>query len=156
MHYLYWSDESYRIWAFDPRDGLPSRDAVWQRIHPDDRDRVWPKIQEAVDRKDDYSGEFRIVLPDRTVKHLAATSHHLFSSTGELVEVIGTNVDVTERKTAEQALRESEYKLRQLMDTSAGLTWSTGQPGLWRKCKPFSTCFRPILGTPRHAAPLPS
>lgn len=128
MHYLYWSDESYRIWAFDPRDGLPSRDAVWQRIHPDDRDRVWPKIQEAVDRKDDYSGEFRIVLPDRTVKHLAATSHHLFSSTGELVEVIGTNVDVTERKTAEQALRESEYKLRQLMDTVPGLTWSTGQP----------------------------
>lgn len=129
MQYLYWSDESYRIWAFDPRDGLPSRDAVWRRIHPDDRDRVWPKIQEAVDRKEDYSGEFRIVLPDRTVKHLAATSHHLFSSTGELVEVIGTNVDVTERKTAEQALRESEYKLRQLMDTVPGLTWSTGQPG---------------------------
>ena len=41
MQYLYWSDESYQIWAFDPLQGFPSRDALWQRIHPDDRERVW-------------------------------------------------------------------------------------------------------------------
>ena len=39
--YLYWSDESYRIWGFDPLQGLPSRENMWQRIHPDDRERVW-------------------------------------------------------------------------------------------------------------------
>ena len=39
--YLYWSDESYRIWGFDPLQGLPSRETVWRRIHPDDRERVW-------------------------------------------------------------------------------------------------------------------
>jgi PAS domain S-box-containing protein len=105
MQYLYWSDESYRIWAFDPLQGFPSRDALWQRIHPDDRDKVWEKVQEALRQKKDYSGEFRIVLPNGTVKYLAATSHHLFSTNGELVEVIGTNVDVTERKRAEEALR---------------------------------------------------
>ena len=37
---LYWSEEAYRIWGFDPPQGIPSREAVWQRIHPDDRDRV--------------------------------------------------------------------------------------------------------------------
>src|ERR1700733_4230528 len=98
MQYLYWSDESYQIWAFDPLQGFPSRDALWQRIHPDDRDRVWEKVQEALRQKRDYSGEFRIVLPDGTVKYLAATSRHLFSTNWELIEVIGTNVDVTERK----------------------------------------------------------
>ena len=122
MQYLYWSDESYRIWGFDPLQGPPSRDALWQRIH--DRDRVWEKVQEALRQKKDYSGEFKIVLPDGTVKYLAATSHHLFSTNGELVEVIGTNVDVTERKRAEEALRESEYELRQIFETVPAFLWS--------------------------------
>src|SRR5712672_2574317 len=107
MQYLYWSDESYRIWGFDPLQGLPSRDSLWQRIH--DRDRVWEKVQDALRQKKDYSGEFKILLHNGPVKYLAATSHHLFSTNGEIVEVIGTNVDVTERKRAEQALRDSEY-----------------------------------------------
>ncbi|MER8700325.1 PAS domain-containing protein [Mesorhizobium sp. M1227] len=126
MQYLYWSDESYRIWAFDPRDGLPSRDALWQRIHPDDRDGVWARIQEALRHKEDYSGEFRIVLPDRTVKHLAATSHHLFSTIGELAEVIGTNVDVTERKRTEEAVRESEAKFRDYAESASDWFWEIG------------------------------
>src|SRR6201995_6127279 len=37
--FLYWSDESYRIWGFDPLQGLPSRDDMWERLHPDDRER---------------------------------------------------------------------------------------------------------------------
>jgi PAS domain S-box-containing protein len=127
MQYLYWSDESYRIWGFDPLQGVPSRDSLWQRI--DDRDRVWEKVQEALRQKKDYSGEFKIVLPNGTVKYLTATCHHLFSTTGEVVEVIGTNVDVTERKCAEQALRESEYKLRQIVETVPGFLWSTAPDG---------------------------
>jgi PAS domain S-box-containing protein len=116
MQYLYWSDESYRIWGFDPLQGPPSRDALWQRIH--DRDRVWEEVQEALRQKKDYSGEFKIVLPNGTVKYLAATSHHLFSTNGEIVEAIGTNVDVTEQKCAEQALQESEAKIRRLVDAN--------------------------------------
>jgi PAS domain S-box-containing protein len=124
MQYLYWSDESYRIWGFDPLQGLPSRDALWQRIH--DRDGVWEKIQEALRQKKDYSGEFKIVLPNGTVKYLAATSHHLFSMNGEIVEVIGTNVDVTERKRAEEALRDSEAKFRDYAETASDWFWEMG------------------------------
>src|SRR4051794_1046447 len=103
MQYVYWSAECYRIWGFDPLQGLPSREALWQRIQ--DRDIVWENIQEALRRKRDYSGEFKIVLSDGTVKYLATTSHHLFSADGELVEIIGTHVDVTERKRVEERLR---------------------------------------------------
>jgi PAS domain S-box-containing protein len=101
MRYLYWSDESYRIWGFDPMHGLPSRKRMWQRIHPDDRDRVREKVQEAVRQKGDFRSEFRLLLPDGTVKWIEGTSHHIFSPLGTLAEVITTTVDVTERRRAQ-------------------------------------------------------
>src|SRR5712671_1707868 len=115
---LYWSEECYRIWGFDPVQGLPGRETVWRRIHPDDRDRMYKETQEALREKRDYKVGFRIVLPDGPVKYLEAIGHHLFSEHGELVQVVGTNVDVTERKRAEQALRESEAKIRRLVDAN--------------------------------------
>jgi PAS domain S-box-containing protein len=115
---LYWSEECYRIWGFDPVQGLPNRETVWRRIHPGDRDRMYKETQEALRQKRDYKVDFRIVLPDGTVKYLEAIGHHLFSEHGELVQVVGTNVDVTERKRAEEALRESEAKIRRLVDAN--------------------------------------
>jgi PAS domain S-box-containing protein len=123
---VYWSDEMNRIWGLDPLPGVLSRETVWQRIHPDDRDRVWEEVQKALHQKKDYSGEFRIVLPNGTVKYLTATSRHLFSTNGELVEVIGTNVDVTERKRAEEALRESEGRFRDYAETASDWFWEIG------------------------------
>src|SRR5882757_8897189 len=126
---LYWSDEGYRLWGLDPLQGLPTRETIWQRIHPDDRDRVYEGVQEAIREKRDYTVEFRIVLPDGTVKYLQSCNRHLFSERGELVEVLGTHIDVTERKRAEEALRESEYKLRQIIDTVPGFLWSADPAG---------------------------
>jgi PAS domain S-box-containing protein len=110
MLYLYWSNECYRIWGVDPFLGLPSRETVWLRIHPDDRDRVSEGVQEALREKKNYTGEFRIVLSNGTVKYLAASMQYLFSAGGEAVEVIGTHIDVTERKRAQ----EEHERLRQL------------------------------------------
>src|SRR5882757_8052924 len=115
---LYCSEECYRIWVVDPVQGLPNREAVWRRIHPADRDRMYKETQEALQQKKDYKVDFRIVLPDGTVKYLEAIGHHLFSADGELVQVVGTNVDVTERQRAEQALREREAKIRRLVDAN--------------------------------------
>jgi PAS domain S-box-containing protein len=79
---------------------------------------MYKATQEALRQKRDYKVDFRIVLPDGTVKYLEAIGHHLFSEHGELVQVIGTNVDVTERKLAKEALRESEAKIRRLVDAN--------------------------------------
>jgi PAS domain S-box-containing protein len=115
---LYWSEESYRIWGLDPLQGVPSREALRQRIHPDDRDRAHEAAEHALREKRGYSLEYRIVLPDGTVKHLKTMSHPVFSASGELVEITVTHIDLTERKRAEQVLRESEAKIRRLVDAN--------------------------------------
>ncbi|HTE91098.1 MAG TPA: PAS domain-containing protein, partial [Terriglobales bacterium] len=107
---VYWSEENFRMWGFDPQQGLPDRETVLRRIHPEDRDRVIECVQKAVSEKKDYVVEFRIVLPDGTVKHIHGLGRPVFSASGELVEVVGTQLDVTERKRAE----EERERLRQL------------------------------------------
>jgi PAS domain S-box-containing protein len=126
---LYFSEEAYRIWGLDPTLGIPSHEAVFQRIHPDDRDRVRAKAGRAYAEKRGSSQSYRIVLPDGTVKHIESIGEPVFSPSGEFVEVVGTQIDVTERKRAEDALRESEYKLREIIETVPGLIWSNGPDG---------------------------
>jgi PAS domain S-box-containing protein len=107
---VYWSEESYRIWGLDPLRGLPDRETVLQRIHPDDRERVNAETDEALRQKRDFTLEFRIVLPDGTIKYIESTGRPFFSADGELVEIVATHVDVTERKRAQ----EEHERLRQL------------------------------------------
>jgi PAS domain-containing protein len=79
-------------------EGIPSREAVSQRIHPDDRDRLDAEVRRALGEKRRYSIGYRIVLPDGTVKHLESIGEPEFSATGELIEIVATQIDVTERK----------------------------------------------------------
>jgi PAS domain S-box-containing protein len=116
---LFASEETYRIWGFDPAQGLPSRDVVFQRIHPGDRDRLTAEVRREVGEKRRYSIGYRIVLPDGTVKHLETVGQPVFSASGRLVEIFATQTDVTERKRAEEALRESEAKFRDFAETAS-------------------------------------
>ena len=120
---FYGSEEIYRIWGFDPAQGVPSRKTVLQRIHPDDRDRLNAEVERALSEKKRYSTAYRIVLPDGTVKHLESIGQPVFSTNGELVEVVATQIDVTERKRAEEGLRESEAKLRDYAETASDWFW---------------------------------
>src|SRR5882762_5108475 len=121
--FLYWSDESYRIWGFDPLKGLPTRDDMWRRIHPDDQDRLRNEVDNALHEQRDFIQEFKILLPDGTVKYLEANTHHEFSTLGALLEVICTNVDVTDRKHAGETLRRGEAWLAQAQSLIHTGTW---------------------------------
>jgi PAS domain S-box-containing protein len=122
----YWSEEASRIFGFDPLQGIPSREAVWQRFHPDDLDRVNETIARAVREKRSFGNEFRIMLPDGTIRHVEAINDPVFSASGELLEIVATGIDVTERKRAEQALRESEAKFRDYAETASDWFWEIG------------------------------
>jgi len=107
---VYWSDEMFRLFGFDPQQGLPMFDQWVQRIHPEDREKVRLANERTFVNKVNCDVEFRIVKPDGTVKHIHGIGHPVLSATGDLVQVLGTMVDVTERKRAEEA----REKFRQL------------------------------------------
>ena len=103
---VYWSEEMFRLFGFDPERGLPTWEQWLQRLHPDDRDKVKLAGDRTFLKKVDCDVEFRVVKPDGTVKHIHGVGHPVLSTDGELVQVFGTMVDTTERKHAEEELQQ--------------------------------------------------
>jgi PAS domain S-box-containing protein len=118
----YWSQECYHLFGFDPEAGIPSFEAILQRIHPEDRTRWLEKTEDAVRERRDSDLEFRLVLPDGEIKHLYGVGHPVFSESGELVEVIGAAIDITERKRAERELHQKEVSLREAQSSLAHIS----------------------------------
>jgi PAS domain S-box-containing protein len=116
--YDYVSEECARIFGFDPQVHTLAGDVVFQRIHPEDRDRVARYVQESIREKVDTSVEYRALLPDGTLKHIHAIRRPVLNSTGDVVRLIGTIVDITERKRAEEAVRLSEERLRLTLEVT--------------------------------------
>jgi formate hydrogenlyase transcriptional activator len=114
----YWSEECYRVLGFDPRDGLPRTEELIQRIHPDDQPAFRESTKRAKYAKSDEGVSYRIVHPGGAVRDIYSIGHPVFSPCGDLIEYTGTVIDVTERKAAEQKIREQEIELRQMLDLS--------------------------------------
>jgi PAS domain S-box len=117
----YWSEECYRVLSFDPQDGLPRFEDFFQRIHPDDQPGFRELIQTAIREKAEWEANYRIVHPDGPVRNIHVLGHPVLSTSGHLIEFVGTVIDVTERKRAEEELRRSEMELRQMLDLTPQL-----------------------------------
>src|SRR5246127_2397396 len=97
------SEEWYRIYGFDPGNGPPAFEECRQRTHPEDRAKWQGAIDRAITEKSEYEVEFRILLPDGSVKHIHTVGHPVLNASGDLVQFVGSSTDITERKRAEQA-----------------------------------------------------
>src|SRR5216683_499077 len=116
---VYWSQENYRLFGFDPEGGIPSDEAFYERIHPEDRDRVRREVfLERPDEGSHFDVDFRIVLPGGAIKYVRSTGHPVRKISGDLLEYVGTSIDVTERKQAD----EERERLRQVQADLAHLS----------------------------------
>jgi PAS domain S-box-containing protein len=112
------SEEWYRIYGFDPEKGMSAWEERMQRIHPEDRAKWQQTIDRAIGEKSDYEVEVRILLPDGTVRYIHTIGHPVLNSSGDLTQFVGTAMDVTERKRAEQ----ERERLRQVQADLAHLS----------------------------------
>jgi PAS domain S-box-containing protein len=117
----YWSEECYRVLSFDPQNGLPRFEEFFQRIHPDDQPGFRELIETAIRDKAEWKADYRIVHPDGPVRDIHVVGHPVLSTSGHLVEFVGTVIDVTERKRAEEERRRSEMELRLILDLAPQL-----------------------------------
>ena len=118
---IFWSQEIFRICDYDPVKIKPTWSNWLDRIHPEDRPKMIERRAKAEStRKElrvDPENDFRIVLPDGTIKYLHTISHPVMDEAGEITEVIGTVMDVTERMLADQ----ERERLRQALADLAHL-----------------------------------
>ena len=127
---LFWSREVFRIYDYDPEKMAHPTWDFFERVHPEDRPKFEQrKMRMASTRKEwtDSKIDFRIVLPDGTIKHLHSIAHPVIES-GD--EVVGTVMDVTEQhdaraalQTAFEQIKAEEAELRRMTDAIASLIY---------------------------------
>jgi PAS domain S-box-containing protein len=119
---LFWSQEIFRIYCCDPEKVKPTWSDFLERVHPEDRPGIAQRAKMESTQKErvDSEADFRIILPDGSIKHLHSIAHPVVDESGEINEVIGTVMDVTERKRAE-ALRDGETHILEMIARDAPL-----------------------------------
>jgi len=150
MQALHLSDEWYRIYGFDPKHGMPDREQRLERIHPEDRAKYRATIDRAVAANSDYDIEFRLLLPGGTVKYIQSVGHPVLDASRNLVEFVGSTSDITERKRAEEALRQAQADLAHMnrvntmSELAASLAHEIRQP-IAAAVTDANTCLRWLM-----------
>jgi len=123
-----WSEEQYRMLGFEPGKAEPSVALFLTAVHPEDRARVQRDLEKAAQAKEAYAINYRVVLQDRSVRHVCSVGRPLATEAGEVDEYIGTSSDVTERVQAEAALlaRQEMLDLAQKAARAVAFEWRFG------------------------------
>jgi len=108
----YWSEETYRVLGFDPDAGPPRFETFFERLCPEDQVRVRGLFENAIRDKTDFETDYGVVRPGGAIGNIHAVGHPVCDEVGNLVEFVGTVIDITESKRSEEALRASEEVAR--------------------------------------------
>jgi PAS domain S-box-containing protein len=160
-HAVYWSQEHYRIFGFDPEGGIPSDEEFFERIHPEDRDKFYREcFYGRWLQASDFIVDYRIVLPDKTIKYIRTTGHPLVDTSGNLLEHFGTAMDLTEqwkaRTELERAFAEIKHLKDQLHDENLALREQIDQAFMFEEIVGSSGALQTVLSSIVRVAPTDS
>src|SRR3984957_17902471 len=122
----YWSTEMYRIFGLDPVPTPPSYVEVARRLHPEDASHYTPVVEQAIRDRTDFEIDHRVLLPNRAAKYIHVVGHPVLNASGDVIELVGTAMDVTEQyearaalETAFEQIKAEETELRRMTDAIA-------------------------------------
>jgi NO-binding membrane sensor protein with MHYT domain/signal transduction histidine kinase len=148
---LHLSEEWYRIYGFDPEEGLSAWEDRLQRTHPEDRAKWQVAVDRAIGKKSDYEVEVRIVLPGGSVKYIHIVGHPVLNASGDVVQFVGSSMDISAGKRAEEALRQAQADLAHVSrvttmgELTASLAHEVNQP-IAAASTNANTCLRWLAG----------
>jgi PAS domain S-box-containing protein len=118
-----WSDESEALYGFSPGSFDGRTETFLECIHPDDREIVMQSAQEIIPQEGEHQLEFRVVQPNGSIRWIASRGRAIYDETGQAMRLIGVEIDITDRKQAEQDILnalETEKQLNELKSRFVG------------------------------------
>jgi transcriptional regulator with GAF, ATPase, and Fis domain len=159
---LFWSQEIYRIYDFDRPAIGPTWEQFLQRVHPEDRPAIEQRAKMETTQKDwvDSQADFRILSPNGRMKRLHSIAHPVMDESGEITEIVGTIMDVTEqwnaRNALEKALEEIQGLKDRLEDENLVLREQIDQALMFEEIVGASPALRAVLSRVSKVAPTDS
>jgi len=119
-----WSEEMFRLLGLVPDKDRITHETLENAIHPEDRDLVLQAIEQTIYNDKPYQIEFRILRGDGHIRYVQAFGKLIRETTGRPMRLLGTAQDITERKQAEAALKDSEARLAEVQRIARLGNWS--------------------------------
>ncbi|HXH65994.1 MAG TPA: sigma 54-interacting transcriptional regulator [Candidatus Limnocylindrales bacterium] len=154
------SPEVRRIFGAAPGEDVTSTEFFVNRIHPEDRSGAEREFAAAGASKLSYESDYRIILPDGTIKNIHTIGHPVLNDSGEIVEFVGTAMDVTEQRRAraelEMAFEEIKKLKDQLHDENVALREQIDQAFMFEEIVGSSPALQSVLSNIVKVAPTDS
>ena len=154
------SPEVHRIYGVTPDDDPTAADFFFNRLHPEDRSFVEQKYEKAQQSKTNFESDYRIVLPDGSIKHIHNIGHPILNESNVIVELVGTAMDVTEQRLAradlEKAFEEIKLLKDRLHDENLALREQIDQTFMFEEIVGSSPALQTVLSSIVKVAPTDS
>ena len=140
---LTWSEELHRIYGLGPNESPESFQDFLAHVHPEDQSAVREKVRRAFSEKEPFSFDHRIILSDGMIRAVHGEGGVVLDSSGEVVRMVGTGQDITERKKAEESIARARDYYIKLLEEFPNLIWRAGVDG---RCDYFNKSWLSFTG----------